>query len=256
MRERLACTLAAILWAAGAAAQVPLQQAEARSHIASAFVTGADPRVLAERVTLGPVLRKRLGDEADSRKVYDALVDATSGRDVRVRALSFTETERFLSVPGVRAGGDPLFALQAEELVLVLQYASPQKSVTFIEQLSAAPARAAAAPKPAPPPAPPPAPAAAPVPAPAAAPAAAPKPAPVLKFEPPVRRAPSPPPSTPEPPTPAPSAKPAPSVTPSAAPQPSAAPMKPTGDCVIKPVMSDQDFVNCGATPRQPVLPR
>ncbi len=226
MRSRLACTLAATLWAAGAAAQVPLQQAEAQSHIASAFVTGADPRVLAERVALGPALRKRVGDEADSRKVYDALVDATSGRDVRVRALSPAEAERFASVPGV-SGAGMLFALQAPELILVLQYASPQKSVTFIEQLSAAPARAAAAP-PVPPPPAPVAPKPAAVPAPAAAPA--PKPAP-----PPVQQAPAP-----RPP----------------APKPAAAPLKPTGDCVIKPVMSDQDFVNCGATPRQPVVPR
>jgi len=26
--------------------------------------------------------------------------------------------------------------------------------------------------------------------------------------------------------------------------------LKPTGPCDIKPVMSDQDLVNCGATPR------
>ena len=26
--------------------------------------------------------------------------------------------------------------------------------------------------------------------------------------------------------------------------------LKPTGPCEIKPVMSDQDLVNCGATPR------
>jgi len=29
----------------------------------------------------------------------------------------------------------------------------------------------------------------------------------------------------------------------------SAEPLKPKGPCVIKPVMSDQDLVNCGATP-------
>ncbi|MGH8724112.1 MAG: hypothetical protein ACREU1_04590 [Burkholderiales bacterium] len=151
MRARLACTaLAAALWTAGAAAQVPLAQAEARSHIVSSLVTGADPRVLAERVALGPALRKRLGDEADSRKVYDALVNVTSGREVRVRALSPAETARFLSVPGVSGGGEPLFALQAEELVLVLQYTSPHRSVSFIEQLSAAPVRAVEAPKPKP----------------------------------------------------------------------------------------------------------
>lgn len=245
MRARLACTaLAATLWAAGAEAQAPLAQAEAQSHIASAFVTGADPLVLAERVALGPALRKRLGGEADGRKVYDALASVTSGRDVRVRALSPAETARFVSAFGVGAGSEPLFALQAEDLVLVLQYAPPQRGVTFIEQLSATPVRAVEAPKPAPAPpvpevpkpAPAPAPPPAPAPAPAPAPKAAPKPAPVAKPAPaPVPQAPAPSP---------------------AAPRPAAAPLKPTGECVIKPVMSDQDFVNCGATPRQPVLPK
>jgi hypothetical protein len=28
------------------------------------------------------------------------------------------------------------------------------------------------------------------------------------------------------------------------------------GECIIKPVMSDEDLLNCGATPRQPVLPK
>ena len=32
--------------------------------------------------------------------------------------------------------------------------------------------------------------------------------------------------------------------------EPRPPPPKPSGPCVIKPVMSDQDLVNCGATPR------
>jgi len=32
--------------------------------------------------------------------------------------------------------------------------------------------------------------------------------------------------------------------------EPKLPPLKPNGACVIKPVMSDQDLVNCGATPR------
>jgi hypothetical protein len=33
------------------------------------------------------------------------------------------------------------------------------------------------------------------------------------------------------------------------APRPRAEPLKPDGPCVVRPVMSNQDLVNCGATP-------
>jgi hypothetical protein len=58
---------------------------------------------------------------------------------------------------------------------------------------------------------------------------------------------------------PKPRAKPAPTAAAKAAavraaappkPAPRAELLKPSGPCVIKPVMSDQDLVNCGATPR------
>ena len=31
---------------------------------------------------------------------------------------------------------------------------------------------------------------------------------------------------------------------------------KPTADCVIKPVMSDEDYYKCGAIPPKPAIPR
>jgi hypothetical protein len=176
--------------------------------------------VLSEGVIVGPTLKRHLGDDVNARQVYDALIQVSSGKDIQVRALAPAEAVRFASVPGVRVG-DPLFALQANGLLLVLQYAPGQKSIGFVEQLSRPLSRIAAAPKPEPP-----------------------------KDAPPVLRLPPPPglPTLPEAPVPAASpasSKPAPAATP-----------RPRGECVIKPVMSDDDLYNCGAMPRQPLVPR
>jgi hypothetical protein len=52
------------------------------------------------------------------------------------------------------------------------------------------------------------------------------------------------------PPAPAKAAAPQPAPVKVSREQPRLPPLKPNGACVIKPVMSDQDLVNCGATPR------
>jgi hypothetical protein len=214
MRAWLACiALAATLSSTTVAAQAPTQaQAEAHSHIMSAFLTGADPRLLSEGVIIGPRLKQQLGGDVGPGRVYEALIQASSGKDIQVRALAPAEAVRFASVTGVRIG-DPLFALLANGLVLVLQYAAGQKSISFVEQLSRPLPRIAAAPKP----------------------------------EPPVLRLPPPPGLS------APAEAPAPATAPASA---KPATPRPRGECVIKPVMSDDDLYNCGATPRQPLVPR
>jgi hypothetical protein len=210
----------------------------------SAFTSGADPRVLSEGVIVGPTLKQHLGGDMDAGKVYQALIRAASGKHIQLRALSPSEAVRFASVAEVRAG-DPLFALQANGLVLVLQYAPGHKNISFVEQLGGPIPRAAAAPKPeAPKEAPPPPPSAPPAAAPArgAPPVARPaeKPPPVLRLPPPPGLS-------------APAEAPASATAPAPA---TAATPRPRGECVIKPVMSDDDLYNCGATPRPPVAPR
>jgi hypothetical protein len=121
---------------------------EGESHILSAFTSGADPGVLSSGVDIGPALRKELGGETDSRKIYDALVERTAGKQLRVELLTPGEVVRYASLPGVKAG-EPLIRLEAGDVLLLFQYASKQKNVTFIEQLGK-PAPRTAAPTPEP----------------------------------------------------------------------------------------------------------
>jgi len=188
---------------------------EGEAHILSAFTTRADPRVLAPEVNVGPQLREQLGARTD---IYAALVEQTIGKRLRVTLLEPGDAARYASIPGVTPG-EPLVRLDAGELSLVLQYAPKEKAVTLVEQISA----------PKPPvvelPQAPPTPAAvevAPPPKPAPA-VVAPKPAPAVAAA-------------------------AVAVTPRAAP-------KPRGDCVIKPVMSEQDMWNCSGPSRSTPIP-
>jgi len=221
------------------AAPAKSTEQQARSYVASAFVTGAAPMVLSESVTVSPELRQRLGlaPEADSRAVYRALAALTAGKPVQVRP---AEPDEVAKAQAPAAPDKPLFALESGDTTLILQYDLERDNVAFIG-LPGAVAVAAPVVAPAPPQklpevaAQPPQPAAPPPPAVAAS-----KPAPVLQVvEPQVPRAVKPP---------APAARPAPAA---AAQAPESRPLlRKTGACEIKPVMSDQDLVNCGATPR------
>ena len=130
MRARLAF-IAAILLATPALAQFA-KVTEGESHIASAFTSGADPKVLADDVRLGPVLRRELGG-ADGRKVYEALFARVSGRTLKVDVLAPADAARYARLVGSAA--EPLILLEAGEVALLLQYAQGAQHVTFVEQL-------------------------------------------------------------------------------------------------------------------------
>jgi hypothetical protein len=243
MSSRIAATaLAAILVASQAAGQSAITEAE--SHILGAFSSRAEPGLLARDVRLGPALQRQLAGETARDKVYAALIAQTVGGALRVAALSPVEATIHASLVGGNLS-EPLVRIEAGEVALLMQYSAKEKQVVFVEQLRAPAARA----EPAPPPA------AAPSPTPqepaAQLPAEAPKPAPIvgvpLPAEPPPmveKRAPAvvkPKAAT----VAAPPAPPVQKAQPASA--PAAAPMKPRGECVIKPVMSDDDLHNCGA---------
>ena len=194
------------------AAQAPN---EAESHILNAFTSGTDPGIVAANVRLGPRLRAELGSRADSAKVYEALVDRTAGSLIRVNALTTDEAARHAGLVG--SGSDPLLTLESGGVTLLLQYAPARRQVSFVEQIAVAPPPLKPAPEPTQVEAP-------------QLPAQPPKPAPLLEKPLPIT------PSIVEKPKPA-----APKVV--EKPQPS----KPRGECVIKPVMSDEDLWNCGA---------
>ena len=227
---------------------------QARSYISSAFMTGAAPMVVAEDVTVTLETWHSLGlqQQADGRDVYNALVKLINGAPLDVR----TPTPEEMTQAKARSqAGTPAYALRAGGRTFVLLYDLQRDAVTFVGEVPqpvavAAPVKPAAAPERVPDPAPPAAPQApqAAVEPPKAAPAPAPEPV-VVETPKPMA------PQVVEPREPR-MAKPAP-VAPKPAPvqaartaEPQLPPLRRNGPCVIKPVMSDQDLVNCGATPR------
>jgi len=253
--SRLCLFLAALATAAAWAQAPKTTESQARSYILSAFMTGAAPAVLSDDVKVAPPLRTRftLTPEADSRTVYFALVRVTAGKSLTVRPAKIDELER--TQTQVEAG-KPVFALDVSDSTFVLQYDLARDAITTLADATqpVAVTSPVSTPEPAQPivaqaataTAEPEKPVAEPA-KPAAEPAgaAAPEPLPgarVQVVEPREPRfiKPAAPPalSLPEP------------LQQTARGQPPAPPLKPNGACVVKPVMSDQDLVNCGARPR------
>src|SRR2546423_5755397 len=84
--------LVAAFVAAPAAAQqqaTPAKTTEqqARSYVASAFITGAAPAVMSDKVMVSPALRQRLdlAPDANGAAVYKAILAVTGGQPVQMR---------------------------------------------------------------------------------------------------------------------------------------------------------------------------
>ena len=205
--------LIAVLVAAPALAQQPPQKTteqQARSYVASAFITGAAPMIISEKVIVSPALRQYLGlaPDADGPATYKAMMNVTAGKQLTVRRAAADEISA--AEAPAPASQQPIFALEAGSATLILQYDLARDNISFVGL-------------------------------PGAVATPAPEQKPLQVVEPSIPRL----------------AKPAASVVaPSAArpvlsmQEPPRPPLKPSGPCVIKPVMSDQDLVNCGATPR------
>ena len=246
---------------------------QARSYVASAFITGAAPAIMSEKVIVSPALRQQLNlaPEADGPAVYKAMMNLTGGKRVIVRRAAADEISA--SEAPAPVSQQPIFALEAGEATLIVQYDLGHDNIAFVglpgAVATAAPVMAPTAPEkmadtpavvptaapaapapvvvaPTPPPPAPVAPAVGTV-VPAAGtvveapkPALAPEQKPMQVVEPTIPRA-SKPAATPAPRPPQPVVM---------MQEPKLPPLKPSGACEIKPVMSDQDLVNCGATPR------
>jgi len=239
---KLKCLIvAAALATAPAWAQQPPQaktttEQQARSYILSAFMTGAAPTLLSQDAKVPPTLRERLelSPESDSRAVYYAMARLTAGKSFRVRPARSHEME--LTETQVEPG-KPVFALEVGDSTFVLQYDLERDLVTHLADAS----RPIAVTSPVSTPEPP---------------------QPIAQAAKPAAEAPPPAPETPtavqivEPREPrfnkpvAPPASVAPPAVQMTREEPRLPPLRPSGPCVIKAVMSDQDLVNCGATPR------
>ena len=199
---------------------------QARSYVASAFITGAAPVIMSEKVIVSPALRQylSLAPEADGPATYKAIMNVTGGKPVTVRRAAADEISA--SEAPAPVSQQPIFALEAGSATLILQYDLGHDNISFVG-LPGAVATAAPVLAPTPPEKMADAPTVVPTVAPAAATTgtvAASTGAVVAPVEP--RKPAS---SVQEPPRPL---------------------LKPNGPCAINPVMSDQDLVNCGATPR------
>ena len=144
----VAAALIGALASAGAHAQRPVTERDAATSIYYGFLHDAAHAVLSTDVKLGPELRHRLGlpQEADSRKIYDALVALTDKRKLVVLKAGPDELSRY-------AGSDlrqPLFTLQAGDTTFLIQYDLLADNIPFVGQL-AGPAEPAVASKPVPP---------------------------------------------------------------------------------------------------------
>src|SRR3954452_16549592 len=145
--------LIAVLAATPAMAQQPAAKTteqQARSYIASAFITGAAPLILSDDVVLQPELRTKLAlpTDTNSRTVYQALINLTNGNAVQVRPAIRDEV---LKSQVLAAPGKPVFALEAGTTTLGLQCDLERDNVAFFGQptaIAAASPMATPAPKP------------------------------------------------------------------------------------------------------------
>ena len=207
----LAAAMASLVHAQ--APQQPTTEGQARYYVYGAFLTHAVPEIMGDRVALGPELAQRLGmkPDADRLQVYDALMSYTDGKKLAVRRATAEEVARY-KPQAKRELKDPVFAVQAGEITLLVEYDMQANAIPFVGQLGVAYQPPVVEQRAAPP--------ASAVAAPSVA-VAAPKPAPRPKVA-----------ATPPPPVPV------------------AVPLKPNGPCVVQPVMSEQDLANCRDAPR------
>jgi len=180
-----------------------------------------------------------LAPDASGAAVYKALMGVTGGKPVQVRRAAGDEIAQ--SEAPAPVSEQPIFAVEAGDATLIVQYDLGRDNISFVGMPGAV-ATAAPVVAPTPPQKVPDAPTMVEAPKPAAV--EAPKPAEPVKsvqvVEPQIPR-------LAKPAATVASARPVQPVVPVAEQRPL---LGKSGPCEIKPVMSDQDLVNCGATPR------
>lgn len=134
--KQLLAVVAALLGVSGAAAQGP-SEAQARSFVLSAFITGAAPTILAADVDLSDGLRERLGlaENASRERIYESLFARTEGKSLRVRPCSAQEAP----MAAARAAGSPVLAVEAGDGSFVVVYDLKRNHVPFVALLGEAP---------------------------------------------------------------------------------------------------------------------
>ncbi|HWI36345.1 MAG TPA: hypothetical protein VNU64_07820 [Burkholderiales bacterium] len=122
---------AALLLATGAAlAQNRPTELDARSYIASAFMTGVAEAILANDVALGPQLRERLKlpPNAGRDRIYQAIFTLTEDRSISVRKASAEETSALAG----RALARPVFAVEGGAVPLLVVYDLDRNAIPYV----------------------------------------------------------------------------------------------------------------------------
>lgn len=141
MRKRIATTLLVGLGLAASCAQLAYAQRRATEqdaavYIYSAFISQADPGVMAPKVAVGPELAQRLGLPAGSEgpAVYRTLIEITGQRTVDVRKATPEEVAAY----GMRRGLDSShlpYVLEAGSEKYLLQYDLQRLRIAFVGQI-------------------------------------------------------------------------------------------------------------------------
>lgn len=102
---------------------------DARSYVASAFITGAAPAILSENVRVSPELRRRLSlpEKATREAVYDALFALTEDKTLTVRSAP----KQIPPADAIRAG-EPVLEVDAPGVRLVVQYDLRANDVDYV----------------------------------------------------------------------------------------------------------------------------
>ena len=140
MRKAIAVTgLALILGSAplAFAQRRSVSETDALAYIQSAFITQADPGVMAASVVLGPELQGALSlpSSADGAKVYEALIGLSGQNRVEVRRPSSEELAQYGERRGFQRTAGPLYTLQAGDLSWLVQYDLQRVRIAFVGQL-------------------------------------------------------------------------------------------------------------------------
>jgi outer membrane protein OmpA-like peptidoglycan-associated protein len=140
---RIGWLSALLLWSAqlSFAQRRPPTEAEALTYIYSAFLTQADPAVMANPVVLGPELQRELllPASADGAKVYDALIERAGKNPVDVRRATLQEVAAYGERRGLNGkSGRPLYTLEAGELRFLVQYDLQNVRISYVGRLGVA----------------------------------------------------------------------------------------------------------------------
>ena len=119
----------------------PPTEADALSYIYSAFLTQADPAVMANPVVLGPELQRELvlPANADGAKVYDALIERAGKNTIDVRRATLEEVAAYGQRPGLDGkSGRPLYTVEAGDLRFLVQYDLQRVRISYVGRLGVA----------------------------------------------------------------------------------------------------------------------